>query len=110
MSTESRPCPDCGATPGQLHNTGCDVERCHECGGQRISCDCDTVSPRQLPWTGEWPGNEAAARLGLWTRWTELGWKECGNDHPDARPDLNRLAVLGIWDAEKGDWVGIKAR
>jgi hypothetical protein len=36
---ESR-CHDCGAIEGQLHQRGCDMERCPFCGGQLISCDC----------------------------------------------------------------------
>lgn len=34
-------CNDCGAHFGNKHHTGCDIERCPECGGQFISCDCD---------------------------------------------------------------------
>ncbi|MEQ8839417.1 MAG: hypothetical protein RIB98_00390 [Acidimicrobiales bacterium] len=34
-------CGDCSAVPGQLHVWGCDIERCPECGGQMLSCDCD---------------------------------------------------------------------
>jgi hypothetical protein len=33
-------CHDCGAKEGELHQTGCDMERCPFCGGQLISCDC----------------------------------------------------------------------
>lgn len=34
------PCHDCLATKGQLHDPGCDVERCPKCGGQAICCEC----------------------------------------------------------------------
>lgn len=33
-------CHDCGAREGQLHDFGCDMERCPFCGHQLISCDC----------------------------------------------------------------------
>lgn len=33
-------CHDCGAKEGQIHEYGCDMERCPFCGGQLISCDC----------------------------------------------------------------------
>jgi len=33
-------CHDCGACEGQIHEYGCDMERCPFCGRQLISCDC----------------------------------------------------------------------
>jgi len=33
-------CRDCGAKEGQLHQLGCDMEKCPFCGWQLISCDC----------------------------------------------------------------------
>lgn len=36
-----KPCHDCAVLKGQFHVPGCDVERCPDCGGQVICCDCD---------------------------------------------------------------------
>lgn len=36
-------CHDCGASVGEPHHVGCDVERCPRCEGQLISCDCVVV-------------------------------------------------------------------
>ncbi len=33
-------CHDCGVPEGQIHEYGCDMERCPFCGRQLISCDC----------------------------------------------------------------------
>lgn len=41
LSEESRvKCHDCGCLEGQIHEYGCDMERCPFCGGQLITCDC----------------------------------------------------------------------
>jgi len=34
------PCHDCAAKRGEYHVPSCDMERCPQCGGQLISCDC----------------------------------------------------------------------
>jgi hypothetical protein len=34
-------CHDCGAREGELHQFGCDMERCPFCGGQLIGCGCE---------------------------------------------------------------------
>lgn len=33
-------CHDCGVKEGQIHQRGCDMERCPFCGNQLISCSC----------------------------------------------------------------------
>jgi len=33
-------CHNCGVEEGQIHQLGCDKERCPFCRGQLISCDC----------------------------------------------------------------------
>lgn len=37
---ERHVCHDCRVEEGQLHDFGCDMERCPLCGGQLISCPC----------------------------------------------------------------------
>lgn len=45
-------CPDCGASTGQLHQAGCDVEECATCGLQLISCE-HTPAIYEVYWKDE---------------------------------------------------------
>ena len=40
MIKTKRICHDCGVEEGQLHDFGCENERCPFCGNQLISCSC----------------------------------------------------------------------
>lgn len=97
-------CPDCNVEAGETHLEGCDVERCPECGGQLISCGCDTDS-ELLPWTGEWPGKAECREFGWYCRWERNSWVRCGKDEHGASEDLNRLAIEAKWDKEQRRYV-----
>jgi hypothetical protein len=45
-------CPDCRSPVGELHKPGCDIERCRDCGQQKLTCGCELD---HTIWTGEWP-------------------------------------------------------
>ena len=105
-------CHDCGATPTELHQPGCDVEQCYECGSQLISCGCfcDHNWPEdddRIKWTGIWPGVEECQEFGWYAKFSEgSGWVRCSADEPEATEDLNRLwAGRAIWDKERGRFI-----
>lgn len=90
-------CSVCNTSPGQLHEAGCTLERCPECGRHRfLSCD-HSFSPRpdsvRLPWTGEYPGVMECREFGWYQQAT---W---GNTSGPSE-DLNRLYVEALWSSE----------
>lgn len=103
-----RPCPDCGVMPGRPHEDGCDVARCLATGRQRLSCPRDheagDLDCGWDIWTGEWPGDADAIRLGWYSKFTDRGWVRCGADDPEASPDMNRLHTEAQWNRETGHW------
>lgn len=76
--SQTRPCPDCGVEPNQTHLVDCDVERCTECGGQKLSCGCKTDTFEK--WSGIWPGIKECYELKLVC---------CFNDDREWQFDLN---------------------
>lgn len=93
MMYASDRCPECNVAVGEPHERRCDVERCSNCGGQRYGCGCRHHDPDLSVWIGVWPGVVTAYAKGWFSRMTDEGWVECGENDPDAGPDLNRVAV-----------------
>ena len=93
--SKSKGCPDCGVKVGELHDPGCDVERCRLCGQQAIGHHCDPKEIEklggQLAWTGLWPGDAECIEFGFIT----VG----------GRPDINRLYRKAKWSPEQGRFV-----
>lgn len=102
-------CPDCGVGIGQLHEPGCDIERCPACGRQYISCACtdeDRRGLRRMPWKGEFPGVSECREYGLYGRPLpgNVGWTPCSPGAPGAVEDLNTLMAEGQWDRSEQRW------
>ncbi len=93
--SKSKHCPDCGTKVGELHDPGCEVERCRLCGKQAIRCPCDRKDVEKLGdkliWMGAWPGDVECIEFGFTT--------------PGGRPDLNRLYREAKWSPEQGRFV-----
>jgi hypothetical protein len=98
-------CPDCGVVKGELHECGCDVERCPECGGQLLSCGHTVKDSDRMPWTGRWPGVDECEEYGLYAYYSsDAGWVKCGKNDPGAGPDLNALPEVCSWDKNLKKW------
>lgn len=107
MNIENK-CHDCGASPGELHQHGCDTERCPVCGGQAISgCHPNVSDSDRMPWSGEWPGVAECREYGLWCYWDEKNrrWVKCNNDYPGATEDLNSLVKVCQWSQTQKRWI-----
>jgi hypothetical protein len=93
MTKQFAHCPDCGVAIGDKHKNGCDVERCPHCGGQALGCSGFELSdPRREAWTGRWPGEADAERLGFFI----------AGDR--SLPDINRLFAECAWNPERQRW------
>ena len=60
--------------------------------------------PRRLPWTGEWPGDDACREFGFWSVWgpdmvpPQRGWVPVPTGTPGAGEDLNTLMEKTRWN------------
>jgi hypothetical protein len=58
-------CGDCGAKPGEIHSTGCDLEICSVCGGQYIGCFHKGHDKSFARWTGIYDDIMISEYLGI---------------------------------------------
>lgn len=89
-------CYDCGVAPGQVHLDGCDIERCTDCEGQRLSCGCpDHADYKKEINTGvAWERTLLVAEEhNLFSKW-DNGWVKCDKDDEGAVHDLNAATLL----------------
>ena len=81
------PCYDCGVAPGQRHINGCDIERCTDCEGQRLSCGCPEYGDYQKEInTGvAWERTRLVAEEhNLYCKWDKGEWVKGDQDDDEA--------------------------
>jgi len=95
-------CGDCSVLEGQIHEDGCDMERCAFCGHQRISCDCATrhFYPKMRSIYELWVEDETRREL---------------SEMPDPTPAWERMGIPesvyteGLSDEQGAEWDRIEA-
>lgn len=94
----SKPCPDCGALPGDEHKSGCDVEDCSVCGEQAIACDEHEHEhdPSKSKWEGDRRWVRECQQRGWYCVLTGTGRQACDADTPGAHPDFDRWVFWQI--------------
>ncbi|AMV40487.1 hypothetical protein VT85_23860 [Planctomyces sp. SH-PL62] len=99
MADKIQKCPDCGVSPGALHQKRCDLEQCPNCGGKVLSCPCTAEQKAvRLNWSGFYPGVAECIEFGWFAKLVPgRGWVPCGAEEPDAMEDLNRLMLEAEW-------------
>lgn len=108
-------CPDCHVAIGELHERGCDWERCPRCGGQMLmrgGCGCE--DSERMTFTGQSALHDAAEEYGFYCVWDpdgagdptkNYGWTRVEKDHPNAQLDLNRVYYECVWSPQLQKWV-----
>ena len=70
---ERQKCGACGVSEGELHELGCDQERCPCCGNQLIGCDCfDHLLKLDHPPGTVWCKHPLTLTKKQWQKWERL--------------------------------------
>lgn len=111
-------CPGCGVAHGQIHEFGCPVESCPECGGKLLRCRCKALSivdelkligaiAKRL--TREEALNILDTEESIKSRYELQGaflWV-CENVPPQFREELERQALVIIGGKPHGNFIRV---
>jgi hypothetical protein len=89
------------------HLDGCDIAQCHNCGGQRLTCQCEDSGTDV--WTGYSPGVKEAEEYHFFCKIGKISVGlgaihvpvACPFDDPDAEADVNQMKRSCVWDKDK---------